>query len=106
MRDDSRILCQTPTPGRKGTRIERNKYEAVRAAILRAVPADPLGIPFAELPDRVAALLAPEVLAHLGSVSWYTTTVKLDLEVRGEIERVPGAHPQRLRRTAGGASPA
>ena len=34
-----------------------------------------------------------------GSVSWYTTTVKLDMEVKREIERVPGSKPQRLRST-------
>ena len=32
-----------------------------------------------------------------GSVSWYVTTVNLDLEARGESERVPGSQPQQLR---------
>jgi Family of unknown function (DUF6958) len=40
-------------------------------------------------------------LATLGSVGWYTTSVNLDLEARGLIERVPGAQPQRLRRVQG-----
>lgn len=35
-------------------------------------------------------------LEELGSVGWYTTTVKLDLEARGEIARVESARPQRL----------
>jgi hypothetical protein len=35
--------------------------------------------------------------AFEGSVSWYVTTVKLDLETRGVVERVPGQKPQRLR---------
>jgi hypothetical protein len=35
-------------------------------------------------------------LTELGSVSWYTTTVKLDLEARGGIARVKGAKPQWL----------
>jgi len=29
-----------------------------------------------------------------GSVLWYYTTVKLDVEARGEIRRVPGSKPQ------------
>ena len=29
-----------------------------------------------------------------GSVTWYVTTVKLDLEARGEIKRVPNSRPQ------------
>ena len=32
-----------------------------------------------------------------GSISWYATTVKLDLEERKVVERVPGKKPQRLR---------
>jgi len=42
--------------------------------------------------------LAADERANLGSTGWYTTTVKLDLEAKGEIERVPGSTPQRLRR--------
>ena len=40
----------------------------------------------------------PETMLTLSSVGWYATTVKLDLEARGLIERVPDARPQRLRR--------
>jgi hypothetical protein len=32
-----------------------------------------------------------------GSMKWYAETVKLDLEARGEIERVPGKKNQRYR---------
>lgn len=97
-RSDSKVLCQTPTPGKKGTRIPRWKYELVREAILGAVPADPEGITFRSLASLVEAALSAEDRQRLGSIGWHTTTVKLDLEVRGEIERVPGARPQRLRR--------
>ena len=51
-----------------------------------------------ELPDLVAAEIAPERLSELGSVGWYITTVKLDLEVKGKIVRVQGVSPQRLLR--------
>jgi len=29
-----------------------------------------------------------------GSVMWYVTTVKLDLEARGQVKRVPNSRPQ------------
>ena len=29
-----------------------------------------------------------------GSVTWYVTTVKLDMEARGEVKRVPNSRPQ------------
>jgi hypothetical protein len=94
---DEHIVCRTPTPGRKATRIERWKFEAVRRAILEVLPPEPPGIGFMyELPGLVEAALSPEERADLGSVGWYTTTVKLELEVRGEIARVPGISPQRL----------
>ena len=32
-----------------------------------------------------------------GSISWYVTAVKLDLEANRVIERVPGKKPQALR---------
>jgi hypothetical protein len=58
-------------------------------------------VPFAELPAKVEAVLSAEERDRLGSVSWYTTVVKLEMEVAGELERVAGASPQRLRRGTG-----
>jgi hypothetical protein len=97
---DAKILCRTPTPGKAGTRIDRWKYDAVRRAILKVVPRGGDGVAFRDLPRLVGRALPAAERRRLGSVSWYTTTVKLDLEVRGEIARVPGARPQRLQRTA------
>jgi hypothetical protein len=96
--DESKVVCETPTPGKKPTRIDRWKYELVRAAILDAVPAGDQCIEFRELPALVSARIPAEERGRLGSVSWYTTTVKLDLEVRGELERIPGSKPQRIKR--------
>ena len=98
MKDQAKVFCETPSPGKRGTSIARWKYEAVREAILRALAAEGQGITAKELPDLVENLLPSGLLADLGSVSWYTVTVKLDLEVKGLIERVPGSRPQRLRR--------
>ena len=94
----ARVLCQTPTPGKQGINIDKWKYDAVRSAILKCVPRKGGGITFKELPGAVRRALTQDELARLGSVSWYTTTVKLDMEVKGDIYRVPGASPQRLLR--------
>ena len=32
-----------------------------------------------------------------GSITWYVTTVKLDMEARGEVKRVPNSRPQLVR---------
>ena len=99
-----RVVCRNPDPRKETTRIPRWKHEAVRRAILRAVAVRPAGVPFGELPRRVRRALSAAQLAELGSVTWHTTVVKLDLEARGEIRRVPGTKPQlvvRSRRPTG-----
>ena len=96
--DDAKVLCLTPTPGKQGTRIDAWKYNAVRKAILKALGRGRAGVEFRDLPELVSLALSKEDAANLGSVMWYTTTVKLHMETEGEIERVPGAKPQRVRR--------
>ncbi|MBT8396776.1 MAG: hypothetical protein HKO65_16210 [Gemmatimonadetes bacterium] len=88
-----------PDPEKAGVRIDRWKYDVVKAAILKALPAREPGLPFKSLSGEVRSALSTEDLAMLGSVSWYTTTVKLDLEARGLVARIEGARPQRLIRT-------
>lgn len=85
-------------PGSR-TPVDAAKYSAVREAVLRAVPSTREGIRFKELPAAVLQLLPGGQIPGGGSIGWYTTTVKLDLEARGLIERIPGSNPQRLRRT-------
>ncbi|MBK9125129.1 MAG: hypothetical protein IPM16_18685 [Chloroflexi bacterium] len=82
--------------GKAGVNIDRRKYDTVRGAILSALERSP-GLPFWDLVEAVRDQIGE---TFDGSIEWYTTTVKLDLEARGEIERVPKATPQRLRLTA------
>lgn len=97
---DDKVECKNPDPEKQSTNIDKWKYNAVKRAILDALPAgDDQGVEFRRLPDLVEERLSSDELVNLGSVGWYTTTVKLDLEARGEIERIPGSSPQRLRRT-------
>ena len=97
-RMEEKILTQHPQ-GKQGVRISRAKYDAVRQAILDALAVQE-PISYRDLGDAVAQHLEG---SFEGSLGWYYTTVKLDLEARNEIERVPGARPQQLRRASGGA---
>ena len=72
--------------------IEKVKYELIREAILAVISAQG-EIAFSALPAAVSRRL-PD---FEGSIGWYTTTVKLDLEARHLIERIPGKGPQILR---------
>lgn len=95
---DEKVECRTPAEGRDGiTRIPRWKYDAVRAAILAEVKAaGPDGAAFSDLAQAVSARLTDDDRARLGSVSWHTTVVKLNMEVTGEIVRLPKITPQRI----------
>ena len=86
-----------PDPDKQGAMVRQDRYEAVREALLAVIPATEQGVRFSELAALVNGQL-PNGVPDGGSTGWWTTTVKLDLEARGLIERVPGARPQRVRR--------
>ena len=92
------MMTRNITKGAGGTRLSVAKYEAVKKAVLAVVPKNKKGIRFKDLPKAVAKRVPKDMLPQKGSASWLATTVKLDLEARGLIERIPGETPQRLRR--------
>jgi hypothetical protein len=79
--------------GKEGMNIEKPKYDQMKQAILEVLE-EKGSQPFMDVRTRVTQKLE----GHFdGSISWYYTTVKLDLEARGIIERVPGSTPQIIR---------
>lgn len=78
--------------GKAGVNIDKRKYDTVRTAILRSLRHHGV-MTFDELVEDVRSKLEG---TFAGSISWYVTTVKLDLEARGEVARVPKSRPQRL----------
>lgn len=94
--DENKIECKTPTPGKKPTRIQKWKYDMIANAILAILAHKGDGVLFKELPHLVADRIDNKVKNTIGSISWYTTTVKLDLECKNKIARISGSKPQRL----------
>lgn len=93
--EQDRILTLHPQ-GKKGVNILRDKYETIKDFILATI--DEKREPtFEEVSDLARAQLSE---TFEGKVLWYIVTVKLDLEARGLIERVPKTSPQQLRRKA------
>lgn len=84
-------MIRTLHPEKKqGVNISREKYEVIRKAILTTLRAQK-EISFMNLSRAVEK----EVNGTFeGSVMWYVTTVKLDLEARGTVKRVPNSRPQ------------
>ncbi|MEL6195240.1 MAG: hypothetical protein AAFR66_24490 [Bacteroidota bacterium] len=89
---DNKILTLHPQ-GKKGVNIDRDKYETLKEFILQTVEARGQ-ISYQELNELGEDTLSKH---FTGSVPWYLVTVKLDLEARGILERVPKTSPHELR---------
>lgn len=79
--------------GKRGVNISGDKYHLVRIHLILALE---------EFGELAAAGLRQAVEAQLagrfdGSIPWYVSWVTLDLEARGEVERISGVVPQRYR---------
>ena len=78
--------------GKSGVNISKAKYETVKQAIVDALRREGT-LTFTDLTTAVGEKLNGR---FDGSIGWYVTTVKLDLEARDIIERVPKSSPQQL----------
>jgi len=92
MSEEPRIMTLHPQ-GKKGVNILVRRYEQIKAFVMKTVEQDG-PITFEELSDRALEELTP---VFDGKVLWYVVSVKLDLEARGLIERVPKTSPHQLR---------
>lgn len=92
---EARVLCRPPNKPGAGTNVPSWKFDAVRAVILAVLREG--DIAFQDLTAACRSHMRDEDLAKLGSLGWHVTTVKLELECREEIFRVPGSKPQRLK---------
>jgi len=89
---EEKILTLHPQ-GKKGVNISLAKYTTVKEAVLHFIKKEK-EIAFGDLADKLVDKLQP---TFDGKVIWYMVSVKLDLEARGIIERIPKTSPHRLR---------
>lgn len=87
-----KILTLHPD-GKKGANIDSVKYHQVRKILLEILHEHE------EITYQKLNKIAIERLTgnFKGSISWYVVTIKLDLEARGIIERIPGTSPHKIR---------
>lgn len=92
MVDNTKILTLHPK-GKKGVNILKRRYDVIMDFILRTIEEHGT-ITYSDLND-----LAVEKLASSfdGKIVWYIVTVKLDLEARNLIERIPKTSPHKLK---------
>jgi hypothetical protein len=91
-----KVMIRTLHPEKKqGVNISREKYEIICEAIMCVLKKEK-EISFKNLSRAVEK----EVKGNFeGSVTWYVTAVKLDLEARGVVKRVPNSRPQVVKLT-------
>ena len=79
--------------GKNGVNIDYEKYTIIKDAIINLLNTHG-SITFKSLTDTLVLNLED---SFEGSIPWYVITVKLDLEARHIIERIPGTSPQQIR---------
>ncbi len=95
MIDDDKIMTLHPQ-GKQGVNILKRRYDVIKDFILETIKAH-TQISYEKLSDMAIDQLSS---TFDGKVVWYIVTVKLDLEARGIIERVPKTSPHELRMKA------
>ena len=89
---EEKILTLHPD-GKKGTNISLAKYNVIKNAMLQIIQKEG-EVTYQDLSDQLESDLQP---TFDGRVIWYVVTVKLDLEARGIIERIPTTSPHQVR---------
>lgn len=93
---EDRIQTLHPDKEKQGVNIQKSKYTAVRDAIISILRERGGTMKWQALGKAVEEKLDGN---FEGSIGWYYTTVKLDLEARGILERIPNRTPQEVRLT-------
>ncbi len=89
-------MLNVASPGHV-VRVEKPKYDAMKDALLAAVPAGEPGLTVAEIKARVLPLLPETMFPGGAKAGWWLKGVQLDLEARGLIAR-ENVKPLRLHR--------
>ena len=92
MADENRIMTRHPQ-GKDGVNILKRRYEIIKKFILETIQKHG-EITYSELNDLAVEKLTA---SFDGKVTWYIVTVKLDLEARNTIDRIPKTSPHKLR---------
>jgi hypothetical protein len=79
--------------GKAGVNILRRRYETIKDFIISTIK-EYGTITYEDLNDLAIKKLSA---TFDGKITWYIVTVKLDLEARGIIERIPKTSPHQLK---------
>lgn len=92
--EGNRIMTLHPQ-GKKGVNILQRRYDLIKDFIIKTLT-EKKQMTYQAL-DKLAVQELKDTFD--GKVGWYVVSVKLDLEARGIIERVPKTSPHEIRLT-------
>ncbi|MCP4559971.1 MAG: hypothetical protein GY873_05745 [Bosea sp.] len=88
MPDDKIEIENVNKPG-KSERVDRAKYQAMRKALLAALPEEAPGLTVPDAKEALLPLLPDELFPQGATAGWWLKAVQLDLEAKGVIKRAP-----------------
>lgn len=88
MPDDKIEIENVNKPG-KSERVDRAKYQAMRKALLAALPEEAPGLTVPDAKEALLPLLPDELFPQGTTAGWWLKAVQLDLEAKGVIKRAP-----------------
>mgnify|MGYP000224061514 CR=1 FL=1 len=97
--EEEKVACRSPK-GKVIAKLERWKFDRIRQTILDTLPADGSPLDFLEVTKGVSERIPEREAKRIGKIPWFVETVALEMEVRGELQRVKHAgKTKRVRRT-------
>ncbi len=79
--------------GKSGVNILKRRYDQIKESIIMILTENGGEIAFKDLSEIAVDILSDK---FDGNVLWYVVSVKLDLEARGIIKRIPKTSPHRI----------
>ncbi|WP_309645942.1 DUF6958 family protein [Phenylobacterium sp.] len=92
-----KVLMENPNSPDRPVRVDADKYNAMREAILTVLPPSAPGLAVAEAKTRLLPLLPDTLFPGGATAGWWLKGVQLDLEAKGMIAR-EATKPLRLHR--------
>lgn len=87
-KDDKLTIENIASPGHT-YRVNREKYDAMRAALMAVLPTEPPGMTVAAAKEALLAHLSEVHFPGGDKAGWWLKAVHLDLEAKGVIGRTP-----------------
>jgi hypothetical protein len=84
-----KIEVENPNSPGKTYRVDAAKFLAMRASVLKVLPAAPPGMTPAEVQRAVLQHLPPDLFPGGEKAGWWMKSVQLDLEAKRVIARAP-----------------